>query len=243
VFVKLPEEDHEEGMCGRLVKAMYGTRDAAQNWEYEYVDFMKGAGFVQGKANPCMFYHPGRNIRAVVHGDDFTLTGFDEDLDWYRKKIAERFDVKFRARLGEDQWDDKSVRILNRIVTWEDGVGLRYEPDQRHAELIAKGLGLDETSKVVQTPGTKEVTGEAKDFEPTKYRMFVARANYLAQDRVDIQFAVKELCRKMSSPEARDWQALKRLGRYLVGEPRKVTYYDFQEVSDEVTIWTDSDFA
>ena len=35
VCVKLPEEDSEEGMCGRLLKAMYGTRDAAQNWEYE----------------------------------------------------------------------------------------------------------------------------------------------------------------------------------------------------------------
>ena len=31
VYIKLPEEDNQEGMCGRLVKAMYGTRDAAQN--------------------------------------------------------------------------------------------------------------------------------------------------------------------------------------------------------------------
>ena len=45
VYVRLPEEDHEEGKCGRLVKAMYGTRDAAQNWECEYVEFMEGIGF------------------------------------------------------------------------------------------------------------------------------------------------------------------------------------------------------
>ena len=30
VFVDLPEEDAQEGMCGRLNKSMYGTRDAAQ---------------------------------------------------------------------------------------------------------------------------------------------------------------------------------------------------------------------
>ena len=29
VYVELPGEDYEEGMCGRLVKATYGTRDAA----------------------------------------------------------------------------------------------------------------------------------------------------------------------------------------------------------------------
>ena len=33
VFIRLPPEDHEEGMVGKLMKSMYGTRDAAQNWE------------------------------------------------------------------------------------------------------------------------------------------------------------------------------------------------------------------
>ena len=34
VYVKLPPEDSEPGKCGRLNRAMYGTRDAAQNWEH-----------------------------------------------------------------------------------------------------------------------------------------------------------------------------------------------------------------
>ena len=33
VFVELPPEDKEEGMVGKLQKSMYGTRDAALNWE------------------------------------------------------------------------------------------------------------------------------------------------------------------------------------------------------------------
>ena len=36
VYVKLPEEDDEPGMCGRLNVSMYGTQDAAANWEYKY---------------------------------------------------------------------------------------------------------------------------------------------------------------------------------------------------------------
>ena len=35
VYVQLPAEDYTEGMCGKFIKAMYGTRDAAQNWEYD----------------------------------------------------------------------------------------------------------------------------------------------------------------------------------------------------------------
>ena len=31
VFIKLPDEDAEEGYCGELEKSMYGTRDAAHH--------------------------------------------------------------------------------------------------------------------------------------------------------------------------------------------------------------------
>lgn len=48
VYIKLPDEDAEEGMCGKLLKSMYGTRDAAYNWEEEYTQFMIPNGFIQG---------------------------------------------------------------------------------------------------------------------------------------------------------------------------------------------------
>ena len=40
VYVELPAEIAEPGMCGRLLKSLYGTRDAAQNWEVEYARFI-----------------------------------------------------------------------------------------------------------------------------------------------------------------------------------------------------------
>jgi len=120
VYVQLPEEDYTEGMCGRLIKAMYGTRDAAQNWEYEYSEFMNTIGFKRGKASPCIFYHEARNIRAVMHGDDFTILGNEYDLDWFRREISQRYEVKFRGRIGPSDKDDKAIRILNRVVTWTE---------------------------------------------------------------------------------------------------------------------------
>ena len=70
-----------------------------------------------------------------------------------------------------------------------------------------------------------------------------ARANYLAQDRIDIQYAVKELSRAMSVPTVGDWKDLKRLGRYLVGKPRVVTIYPWQEEVRGFTGYSDSDWA
>ena len=63
VQIELPEEDWEEGMCGKLDKSMYGTRDAAQNWEEEYSEFMLSIGFRRGLASPCVFYHQASQRR------------------------------------------------------------------------------------------------------------------------------------------------------------------------------------
>ena len=46
--------------------------------------------------------------------------------------------------------------------------------------------------------------------EANKFRRLVARLNYLAQDRTDIAFATKELCRRMSKPVEKDMIDLKR---------------------------------
>ena len=100
VSVDLPPEDHEDGMCGKLLKSTYGTRDAAQNWELEYSRFMQDLGFSRGRAYPCVFYHPGRNIRTAIHGGDFTLLGRAKDLDWFRTQPAQDYAVKFRVATG-----------------------------------------------------------------------------------------------------------------------------------------------
>ena len=80
-------------------------------------------------------------MRAVIHGDDFTLLGNEVELDWFRDNLQKRFEVKIRGRLGPYVNDDKSVRILNRIVTWNES-SIQYEADQRHAEIIVRRSGL-----------------------------------------------------------------------------------------------------
>jgi hypothetical protein len=71
----------------------------------------------------------------------------------------------------------------------------------------------------------------------------VARANFLASDRPDIAFAVKELCRGMSAPSRHDAEALKRLSRYLLGEPRMIVHFGWQDEPEHLDVYTDSDWA
>ncbi len=70
-------------------------------------------------------------------------------------------------------------------------------------------------AKAVVTPGVKETKyeeSENKKLEPwaaTIFRQLTARASYLAQDRSDIGFAVKELTRYRSDPGIKDFELLK----------------------------------
>ena len=75
------------------------------------------------------------------------------------------------------------------------------------------------------------------------YQSLSARLNYLALDRPDIQYSVKELMRKMSCPNTKDMKSLKRVARYLLGAPRLIQEFAWHRRSKELKVYTDSDFA
>ena len=135
----------------------------------------------------------------------------------------------------------------------------------RHAEIIIRDTGA-ENLKTISTPATKETGRETEEErrqdlnglrlsgklgsktdnddkedalsadEVTRYRRVAARANFLAQDRMDISYATKEATRRMTVPTTDDWNKLGRLERYrlrLEGQedaryPRVVTWYKYQ---------------
>ena len=76
------------GKVAQLNLSLYGTRDAAQNWTKEYTHLLQSAGFTVGKASPCNFYHESRGMALTVHGDDFTVSGPEEDLKWLEAFLA-----------------------------------------------------------------------------------------------------------------------------------------------------------
>ena len=74
-------------------------------------------------------------------------------------------------------------------------------------------------SKTPGTPGhadencAKSVESSLTDQEKSKFCGVAARIKYLAQDRADLQFAAKDLCRHMASPEVHDWEKSNRIAR------------------------------
>ena len=227
--------------------SLYGTRDAAANFQAEVRKEMKKAGFVVNLYNPSTYYHPQKDLKTLVHGDDFVTSGRRRDMQWFQDVLKKRFEIS-TIIIGTRSGEVKEAKILNRVIR-VDEEGWNYEADQRHAELIIKAMNL-EGAKGVSSPGEDEKPWKEEELkellsshEATKYRAVAARANYLALDRPDIQFATKEVCRGMSSPTRGDVSKLRRLARYLILKPRSVMKYRFQSLCMELSGYSDSDWA
>ena len=252
VCVELPAEarqgtEQPGEYVGLLQLSLYGTRDAAANFQEEVRRFMASLGFAQSKYNPQVYWHERRNLKTLVHGDDFMTSGPRSSAHWLRDQLGKRFEIKTKI-IGRDEGEVAEERILGRILRVTEK-GWEYEADPRHAELIVRSLGLG-CANGVKSPGEEdrpwkeeENSEPLQSAEASAYRALAARANYLAQDRADIQYAAKEICRGMSAPSVGHMRAMRRLGRFLVAVPRVVWRFAFQAPVRVMTVYSDSDWA
>ena len=107
--------------------------------------------------------------------------------------------------MGLKEGESREERILNRVIRVTEK-GWEYEADQRHADLIIQETGASNASPLSHPGGDKKVIEEEEksedlqEKEATRFRAVAARANYLSADRPDVQYVVKEVCRRMANP-------------------------------------------
>ena len=92
---------------------------------------------------------------CVVHGDDFTFTGYDADLDFIESVMKDAYEVKVRGRLGPGPSDVRPIAILGRILEYESW-GCSWKADPIHRKIIVNHFGFNDKTKVVTTTGVRD---------------------------------------------------------------------------------------
>ena len=156
LFIELPTE--AGGGCARLIRSLYGTRDAPALWEAYAAVQLTALGFRRGRSNACVYWHPQRRLRCLVHGDDFVVTGAGRHLEWLHQALARTILLKKVGVLGLDMagGDSQEVWVLNRVLR-VSAAGVQYEADPRHAEILAALLAP--ATHPLSTPGVRETFG------------------------------------------------------------------------------------
>ena len=133
-----------------------------------------------------------------MQGDDFIITGDSMQLAWIESRLNEGLILKRRAILGPDDGDDKTVTILNRLVTSVCLPGSRsqieIEADPRHREISLAQMNLDgANAKSVTTPAVKmqewtlQMLMKIDRDRASTFRSATMRASYMSINRVDVQ--------------------------------------------------------
>ena len=256
VFVELPDEDsrkHESDCVGRLLKSMYGLRDAPQIWQKVVKNMLKARGYKPLVGTQCTYVHPVTAMIIVAHVDDFLVLGTKSQLEELIAGLQSEYECSGQI-LGYDADCTTELKFLGRTITLTPSV-IAWEGDRRHAESFLKKLTeefAESTDKKShwsgsRTPGVKlEQPPERTRLSAVKakaYRGLAALANFMAQDRADIGYAAKEVSKTMSDPAECDLVAMKRLGRYLAEHPRCINMMYWQAAPSSIHCYSVSDWG
>ena len=151
-IVDLPAISRIPGHCALLRRCLYGTRDAARNWDSEVSKTMAEGNFKKGLANPCLHHHAQRDLASMVHGDDILIEGRRRDVEKAVAFIRSKYEVRM-SMIGADYDLDNEMQMLNRVIGI-DSQGYYLRADQRHADQLVKDLGL-ESACPCATPGRR----------------------------------------------------------------------------------------
>lgn len=211
-----------ESRCYKLLKAMYGLKQAHLSWHTKLVGDLNQMGYKELPSAPCVFrrvHASGITSYILVYVDDILvlattlleLNGIVEELKaLYELRLADKVDLFLGVQLGWELSSDGNLESLKLS-------------QPLYTESILRRFGL-QTSKPACTPMVESFfTGLSAEQDRTVvhvelFQQMIGSLLYLAlRTRLDILAPVLILARFQKSPTSYCHRGAKRVLRYLRG--------------------------
>jgi len=236
-----PGVDVPPGQCLRILRSLYGLKQAARDWHERCVKELATLGFKQCDADPCLLFHPVRRILLLLYVDDIGVAAQTmENVNWFKNEFQKVFKVK---DLGE----------MKKIL------GIRITRDRKNRTLrMDQSHYLNEVLDRLHMPASKHNPVELpmngydslrpagphdQRIDQREYQHAIGSIMYAAiHTRPDIAFAVGRLSQYLADPAKHHGQALKTLLKYLRSTVNKGLMYR-SNGSPHLIGYSDSDYA
>ena len=96
MYVEPPSDVKKEGVLWKLVKPLYGLKDASRKFWLRMKKIFEDGGLKTVKGDEAFYYKfNGEKLEGMVltHVDDFSMAGTDGFLDELEKKIRKELNV------------------------------------------------------------------------------------------------------------------------------------------------------
>ncbi|UYV83888.1 hypothetical protein LAZ67_X000522, partial [Cordylochernes scorpioides] len=225
----------------RLLKPIYGLKQAAFCWNTTLSQFLEKVGFSKIPSCNCIFVLDDRAIIAI-YVDDLAIFAVDQNtLDEIEDKIIQEFQIK---SLGP--------------ITFFLGIEINYGKEslslnQRHyIQTLLQRYNMFEVRKVctpldpaiilskIDCPHTQ---AEIDHMSNIPYKELIGTLLYLSNcTRPDISFATSKLSQFCANPGKKHWEAAKHVLRYLSGTIDLELSY-VKGNNNKVAMFTDADYG
>ena len=195
---------------------MYGLKQASYNWHNLLKAGLLKLGFKQSIHEPCLFLKDG--ILCVVYVDDtLFFAKSDSIIDQHISKLR---------KLNFDLTEEGEVTQFLGVEIVKDQNGHITMTQTGLIDNVIELLGLTGDSKQHKTPAVSppihpDEQGAQREMN-WSYRSAIGMLMYLARNtRPDIEYAVHQCARFQLNPNKLHENAVKRIGRYLLGTRTK----------------------
>ena len=202
----------------KLLKNLYGLKDAGKTW-FEYLsNGLQKRGWVQSQIDSCLFTKDG--LILVVYVDDAIIISADKE------KINSEIKSLQQDYVLTDDGELKDY-LGTRFTRHPDGSIELSQPHMVNRILEMVGITSHSNTKMHDTPALdsklldNDPEGAAR-VQSWDYRSVVGSLSYLqAMVRPDITMAVQQCARFCNKPQRQHEEAVKRICRYLLKEKNR----------------------
>jgi len=171
----------------------------------------------------------------LLYVDDIILTASSNRL---RKHFMALLGVEFAMK------DLGPLSFFLGIFVSRDANGM-FLSQKQYATKIIERAGMANCSSCPTPVDTKPKLSASKDSpyeDPTKYRSLDGALQYLTFTRLDISYAIQQICLHMHDPRNKHMSALKRILRYLQGTLSYVLHL-YKSSFNKLISYTDADWG
>lgn len=227
VYMTLPEgfssQGEKSGLVRRLVKSMYGLKQASRQWNVKLTDALLDSGFIQSSFDHSLFTkrHNEHIVVVLVYVDDMLVAV--NDLKLIEQTMAELY-AKFKIK------DLRTLRYFLGIEFSRSSKGILMNQRKYALEMIEE-LGLtgakpywtplDPNLKLttVEVDEAGGVTNDPILIDIGSYQRLIGRLLYLTLTRPDIGFIVQTLSQFLQNPKKSHMEAAIKVVRYVKRQP------------------------